>query len=188
MDLNLAIQRIERALVRASGCTAGLLGQKHVFGVLKGPSGGPEILASLCLDYDLLGFWYGHILKHPQNKDKYVSTVIRTKNFINASDIERLFNLFHYRTRECLDSQVCAAQDHNDIFYEADSFESGVSALINMIKNFDVEKVSASDDSKFEFRTLVLCGFKFDFLKQDDVHDLDHSSKIEESKATKGPR
>ena len=180
MDLHKSIQIIEKALERAPGCTAGLLGQKRVFGVQKGPSGGPEILAALCLDYDFFSFFYGHILQHPQNSNKYVALLISTKNFINASDHDALFKLFHYRTRECRDSQMCTIQAENDAYAEADCLESAASALEHMIVNFDIEKRSLFDDafdcSTAEFRTLEICGFKFDWLEQDDLGASDPGS------------
>jgi len=186
MDLHKSIQIIEKALERAPGCTVGLLGQKRVFGVQKGPSGGPEILAALCLDYDFFEFYYGHILQHPQNASKYVSLLICTKNFINASDIDSLFKLFHCRTRECRDSQMCTIQCENDAYAEADCLESAASALEHMIINFDIKKRSLFDDafdcSTAEFRTLEICGFKFDWLEQDDSNACDPGSSCMESK------
>ncbi len=186
MDLHKSIQIIEKALERAPGCTVGLLGQKRVFGVQKGPSGGPEILAALCLDYDFFSFFYGHILQHPQNANKYVALLISTKNFINAGDHDALFKLFHYRTRECRDSQVCTVQNENDAYAEADTLESAVVALEHMIVNFSIEKRSDFDESPMEFRVLEACGFKFDDFEQDDVDDQDLLSRHRESNGTEG--
>jgi len=184
MSLQSSIRCIERALERAPSCTVGLLGQKRVFGVEKGPSGGPEILAALCLDYDFFEFYYGHILQHPHDSRKYLSLLISTKNFINAGDIDTLFSLFHYRTRECRDSQVCTVQNENDAYAETDSLESAAVALEYMIINFSIEKRSDFDWSPMEFRGLEICGFNFDDFEQDDVdeHGL-HSNGMESNGA-----
>lgn len=140
---------IEAALLRSEKCAAGLTGHSRVFGMDVGPSGGPEVLATLFLDDPFFGFWYGHIQRHPR-RPVFVSQIIWTSRFINAQTVPLLFRRFHYWIKDRLEYQPCAVQSDTDAYAEADSLEAAADALILMIERFDIDRRTGFDGSGYE--------------------------------------
>jgi hypothetical protein len=126
------------------------LAQNRVFGIENGPSGGPELLAALYLDDPFWGFWYGHVLPHPQKPHVYVALLVWTEKFINADRVPLLFRRFHYWIKDRLEYQPCTAQSDGDAYAETNSLDAAASALIRMIKEFDFDKRSGLEGSVFE--------------------------------------
>lgn len=150
MSLTSAINRIQTALNQSQKCSTGLTGQKQVFGIGQGPSAGPEILATIYLDDPFFGFWYGHVLQHTKNPQMFVSQIVWTDKFINASNVPLLFQRFHYWIKDRLEYQPCTVQNIDDAYAETSSLDSAASALIGMIKRFDIDKRAAFEGSIFE--------------------------------------
>lgn len=151
MSLASSLKQIQAALDTSSDCSAGLTGQKQVFGIERGPSGGPEILAALFLDDPTFGFWYGHILRHPQKPGVFVALIVCTDQFINATNVPLLFRRFHYWVAVRLKHRDCLVQDPDDAYAEARSLDSAASALIQMIYRFDVDKRIGWEGSAYEY-------------------------------------
>jgi hypothetical protein len=151
MSLTSSMKQIQAALDASSGCSAGLTGQKMVFGIDRGPSGGPEILAVLYLDDPTFGFWYGHILRHPQKPGVFVALIVWASKFINATNVPLLFRRFHYWIAVRLQHRDCLVQNPDDAYAESRSLDSAASALIQMIYRFDIDKRIGWEDSPYEF-------------------------------------
>ncbi len=151
MSLASSMKQIQAALDTSSDCSAGLTGQKQVFGIERGPSGGPEILAALYLDDPTFGFWYGHILRHPKKPGAYVALIVWTDQFINATNVPLLFRRFHYWVKIRLKYRHCLVQSPDDAYAEARSLDSAASSLIQMIRRFDIDKRIGWEGSPYEY-------------------------------------
>ena len=150
MSLVSAISCVEAALSRSKKCSTGLTAQARVFGIEKGPSTGPEILATLYLDDPFFGFWYGHILQHPRDRRVFVSQVVWTDKFINAGNVSLLFQRFHYWIKDRLEYHPCGVQNADDAYAESHCVEAAATALALMIEQFDVDKRAGFEGSGFE--------------------------------------
>lgn len=150
MSIASAINRIQAALNQSQKCSTGLTGQKRVFGIERGPSAGPEILATIYLDDPFFGFWYGHILQHAKNRSVFVAQLVWTSKFINAPNVPLLFRRFHYWVKDRLEYQPCTVQNADDAYAETSSLDTAASALIKMIKSFEIDKRTAFEGSIFE--------------------------------------
>jgi hypothetical protein len=147
--LMIAVERIEAALARSKGCVAGLAAQRRAFSVDVGPSGGPEILATIFVDDPFFGFWYGHIQRHPR-RPLFVSQIVWTDRLINAQTVPLLFRRFHYWIKDRLEYQPCAVQSAGDAYAESDSLEAAADALILMIERFDIDRRTGFEGTGFE--------------------------------------
>lgn len=150
MSIASAIRCIETALQLSAHCSTGLIAKKHAFGIAKGPSGGPEILATIFLDDPFFGFWYGHILQHPKKPQVFVSQIVWTDKFINAGNVPLLFERFHYWIKDRLEYHPCAVQNADDAYVESNCIEVAASELARIISKFDVHKRAAFEGSDFE--------------------------------------
>lgn len=142
---------VQSALDASKTCTAGLTGQTRVFGIERGPSGGPEILAVLYLDDPTFGFWYGHILRHPQKPGVFVALIVWSSQFINATNVPLLFRRFHYWIKVRLKYRSCVVQAPDDAYAEASRLDSAAAALIQMIHRFDIDKRIGWEGAPYEF-------------------------------------
>lgn len=150
MSVTSSVAAVEAALKTSDDCSAGLMAQNRVFGIENGPSGGPEILASLYLDDSFWGFCYGHVLPHPENPHVYVALLVWTDRFINADRVPLLFRRFHYWIKDRLEYHHCTAQSDGDAYAEANSLDAAAFALIRMIQKFDFDKRSGLEGSAYE--------------------------------------
>jgi hypothetical protein len=165
MSLESAVSCVDRALASNPNCSAGLVAQKRVIGIPKGPSAGPEILAILHVDDPCFGCWYGHVLSHPQANGRFVSLIVWSSVFINAPTVPLLFQRFHYWIKDRLEYHPCCVQNADDAYFESDSIEDAAVALSRMIMRFDIDKRRGDDDSQYavsppELRIISIYGLK----------------------------
>lgn len=163
MTLERAVSRIESALRQNPDCIAGLTIQKCAFGVPRGPSGGPEVLALVYADDPAFGYWYGHVLRHPHDSRRFVALLVWSDRLVNATTVPLLFRRFHYWIKDRLEYQPCAVQNADDAYYEAGSLEEAANALAIMISRFNLEKRCGDDDGPYaisppEMRILNIYG------------------------------
>lgn len=163
MSLESAVACVELALRCNLQCSPGLMGQKRVFGVLCGPLGGPEVLALLYADDPCFGYWYGHVLRHPANPLRFVSVIVWSERFVNATTVPLLFRRFHYWIKDRLQYQPCAVQNADDAYYEADTLDVAARGLAVMINRFHLEKRLGDEDGPYgisapELRVLNVYG------------------------------
>ncbi|MGO0792315.1 hypothetical protein ACTOWA_20830 [Herbaspirillum seropedicae] len=150
MNISLATRHLRKIVEEESNCNAGIAAQRFVVGMEIAPSGGPELLVTVHVDDPFWGFWYGHILQHPQKTDTFVALIVWTDKFINAPRVPLLFQRFHYWIRERLSYQPCAVQAENDAYEECSSLKRAVFALERMIRCFDIRKRAAYEGTGFE--------------------------------------
>jgi hypothetical protein len=138
MDINVAVRSIESALERNPNCTAGLLTRNRVVGIQKGPSGGEEILALLYADDPWFGYWYGHVLRHPKNREVFVSLLVWSDKLPNASTVPLFFRRFHYWVNDRVVYHPCTIQNYDDAYQEDISLEAASGNLARMISLFEI--------------------------------------------------
>lgn len=140
MSLGSAIRCVEAALNRNPNCTTGLVTQKRVFAVPRGPSGGAEILTLIYADDSFFGYWYGHIVQHPEDANMFVSLIVWSDKLVNAQNVPLLFKRFHYWIKDRLEYHPCAVQNSDDAYQESRSIDNAASNLARMITRFDLDK------------------------------------------------
>lgn len=150
MNFNPLISRIENSLARNAHCSAGLIAQNLVFGIQHGPSGGPEILAVIYADDSFFGYWYGHILRHPEKPKVFVSLIVWSNKLVNASNVPLLFRRFHYWIKDRLEYHPCAVQSFDDAYQESSSLQGATECLAQMIKQFSLDKRQGFEGSDYE--------------------------------------
>lgn len=166
--LNSGVQIVDSALNTALNLSSGLLIQRKTFGILRGPSGGPELLALIYADDPVFGYWYGHALRHPRRKKIFVAVIVRSNKLVEASSVPLLFARFHYWMTGRLQYEPCYSQRNGDVYDEADSLNSAASRLACMIQEFKLEERSELAESHFEgshvdSRVLEVYGMEGDF-------------------------
>ncbi|MDP1774690.1 MAG: hypothetical protein Q8L15_20680 [Methylobacter sp.] len=149
MSLESAVRCVEAALDSNPECAAGLITQKKVFGVPRGPSGEAEILALLYADDSYFGYWYGHIVRHPQNAAMFVSMIVWSDKLVNAQTVPLLFRRFHYWIKDRLEYHSCVVQNSDDAYQESSSIEKAASNLARMVTRFDLDKRSGDEDGPY---------------------------------------
>lgn len=157
-------QCIQDAIASNAGCSAGILGRAEVLETASGPSGGPELLALLFIDEQHLGYWYGHIRKHPRS-GKFLALIVRMSVFVNAPTLPLLFSRFDYWTRIRLAYTPCAVQRLHDAYAETDSYECAAATLADMIERFNIEHRGPEEDSphhddRLEMRVMSVFGIE----------------------------
>ncbi|MDO9268864.1 MAG: hypothetical protein Q7T96_07110 [Methylobacter sp.] len=163
MSLESAVRCVEAALERNRNCATGLVTQKRVFGIHRGPSGEEEILALLYAEDSYFGYWYGHIVKHPRNAAKFVSLIVWSNKLANAQTVPLLFQRFYYWIKDRLEYHSCVVQNPDDAYQESHSIEEAASNLAKMITRFDLDKRSGDEDGPYansppELRTMNVYG------------------------------
>jgi len=163
MSLESAVYCVEAALNRNHNCAAGLVTQTRVFAVPRGPSGAAEILALLYADDSFFGYWYGHIVRHPQDTTLFVSLIVWSDKLVNAQNVPLFFKRFHYWIKDRLEYHPCAVQNADDAYQESRSIENAASKLARMIARFDLDKRRGDEyglfaDSPPELRILNVYG------------------------------
>jgi len=121
-------------------CRLGLgwmLARRVAFSV-RGPSGAPELLALIFADDPSQGYWYGHIVRHPVRRALFVSAIVWTDVFIDAGEPQLVLNRFHYWTSVRLRYQPCTAQQPDDTYAEAATFDQASRNLALMVRRFDL--------------------------------------------------
>lgn len=149
-DIDSAVRHVETALARNPKCSAGMVARNSVFGIQHGPSGGPELLAILYADDSFFGYWYGHILRHPENPGVFVSLIVWSEKLVNAKNIPLFFQRFHYWIEDRLYYEPCTIQSPNDAYWESNSFNDAAAALAIIISQFDFDKRSGFEGSNYE--------------------------------------
>ena len=149
-NLESAVRCVEEALVKNPKCVSGLLTQKKVFGILQGPSGGPEMLALLYADDSFSGYWYGHIVQHPQDPTIFVSLIVWSDKFVNGQDVSLFFKHYHYWIKDRLEYYPCSIQNEDDAYRQSESIENAANDLASMIGQFDLEKRRGDEYGLFE--------------------------------------
>ncbi|MDD5394321.1 MAG: hypothetical protein PHE17_15005 [Thiothrix sp.] len=139
------MRRVESALAGNPNCTTGLFTTNRVVGIQKGPSGGEEILALLYADDPWFGYWYGHILRHPKNREVFVSLLAWSVHLPNAPTVPLFFRRFHYWVIERGAHHLCTVQDHNDAYQESFSLGGAAANLAKIIGCFSLEKRSGDE-------------------------------------------
>jgi hypothetical protein len=159
MCIGAAVRRVESALAGNPNCTAGLFTMNRVVGIQKGPSGGEEILALLYADDPWFGYWYGHILRHPKNREVFVSLLVWSDKLPNAPTVPLFFRRFHYWVIERGAVHPCTIQNRDDAYQESPSLGGAAANLAKIISWFEFEKRRGYEDSPYaddpaEMRTL----------------------------------
>lgn len=139
MSLESSVLCVETALSRNTRCSSGLVAQNRVFGIHRGPSEGAEILAIIYADDSFFGYWYGHIVQHPQDTAVFVSLIVWSDKLVNAQNVPLLFKRFHYWIKDRLEYHPCAIQNANDAYQESRSIENAASNLARMVARFDLD-------------------------------------------------
>ncbi|WP_323034268.1 hypothetical protein [Pararhodobacter sp.] len=117
------------------------MARTQVFDISCGPSNGPELIALLYADEKHLGYWYGHIRRHPlEGEENYVACLAFCKVFINAPTVPLFFQRFDYWTRIRLEYEPCTVQLPDDAYVLTGGYEEAIIALEIMIQRFDIEK------------------------------------------------
>lgn len=147
--LEAAIRRIEKSLVRNPQCGASIWARPGVRGIAKGPSGGPEILALVRADDSFFGYWFGHIMRHPEKPRTYVSLLVMTEELPNADTVPLLFRRFHHWMKVEQRYNPCLVQNRDDAYEESVSLEGAAANLARMIRRFDIAKRCPDEDGEY---------------------------------------
>ena len=137
MSLESALHVVETALSESSECNTGLTVVKTAFGIHRGPSGGPEIVA--LINVDVCSYWYGHVMKHPKNERIFVALLVWSDQLVNATNVPLFFRRFHYWIKDRLCYQPCTVQADDDAYAECPSLEAASLALARMIRRFHID-------------------------------------------------
>lgn len=155
----------------------GVLARERVVWSSRGPSGGAEILCLIYADDPILGYWYGHVLQHPRNEDKFVSLIVWSNLLIDANNHHLVLKRFHYWIKGRLRYTPCLIQNSNDAYSEAENLLEASIKLASMITRFEVKKrnplflTENSDQVLFEDRILQVYGMK-DISDMNGVYPL----------------
>jgi hypothetical protein len=165
MSLESAVRCIEAALSSNPHCTAGLFTQNRVFAIPENSANGAEVLALLYADDSFFGYWYGHIIRHPENPALFVSLIVWSEKLVNAQNVPLLFKRYRYWIIDCLEYDECAVQDADDAYQESCSIEMAARNLAEMIARFDLDKRTGNEfglyaDSPPELRILQIYRMK----------------------------
>jgi hypothetical protein len=144
-----AITGIEKSLAGNPSCTGGLWIRNRVFGIGKGPSGGPEILALLHADDSFFKYGYGHVLRHPHRPKTYVSLLVWSDELPNAKTVPLLFQRFHYWMKVRQSYYPCAIQSPDDAYDESATLAGAAVNLERMIRRFEVDKRWGEEDGDY---------------------------------------
>lgn len=137
MSLESALQSVQTALSASPACCTGLAVAKTAFGIPRGPSGGPEIVA--ILHVDVHSYWYGHVMRHPKQDNTFVALLVWSDKLVNATNVPLFFRRFHYWIKDRLCYEPCTVQNDGDAYAECPSVEAASLALARMIQRFDVD-------------------------------------------------
>lgn len=148
-SLEAAIARIERSLADNPSCGGGLWIRNGVYGVEKGPSGGPEILALLHADDSFFKYWFGHVLRHPRRPRTYVSLLVWSDELPNAGAVPLLFQRFHHWVKIRQSYHPCAVQFSDDAYDESATLAGATVNLERMTRRFDVDKRWGKEDGEY---------------------------------------
>ena len=160
-----AVRQIETALSENPQCMAGLFTQNRVFAIPENSVGGSEVLALLYADDSFFGYWYGHIIRHPDNASLFVSLIVWSDKLVNAQNVPLLFKRYRYWIIDRLEYHECAVQDADDAYQESYSIEQAASNLAEMIARFDLDKRTGNEfgpyaESPAELRILQIYKMK----------------------------
>ncbi|MBK3799955.1 hypothetical protein GAY33_12040 [Azospirillum brasilense] len=123
-------ETVVAAIAANPKCSTGLLSRPAAFEIERGPSGGPELLALLFADERHLGYWYGHVRRHPTDASgSFVALTAFLKVFVNAPTVPLLFRRFDYWARLRLEYEPCTVQAPYDAFAVAPSYGAAAEAL-----------------------------------------------------------
>ncbi|MDD5394322.1 MAG: hypothetical protein PHE17_15010 [Thiothrix sp.] len=149
MGIDAAVRSIELAVAGNPNCTTGLFTLNRVVGIQKGPSGGEEILALLYADDPWFGYWYGHILRHPKNREVFVSLLAWSVHLPNAPTVPLFFRRFHFWVTKRGVIRPCAIQNRDDAYQEDSSLGGAAANLAKIIGCFSLEKRRGNEDSPY---------------------------------------
>jgi hypothetical protein len=134
-----------------------------------GPSGAPEILALIYADDPSYGYFYGHIITHPNKPSTIATAIVWSNKLVNATHVQLQFARFHYWIKDRLEYEPCSSQRDGDVYAESDNFIGAAHNLISMIDEFELERRYAYEGSPYheslvDMRVIDLYGMtgKFD--------------------------
>lgn len=109
------------------------------------------------------GYWYGHIIRHPDNAALFVSLIVWSDKLVNAQNIPLLFKRFRYWIIDRLEYHPCAVQEVDDAYQESYSIGQAGDHLARMIARFDLDKRTGNEfgsyaESPAELRILQIYG------------------------------
>ena len=138
--LQFCMAMVNSALNSNPKCYTGILIQKKVFGVPIGPSGATEILGLIYADDPTFGYWYAHIMEHPDKPKVFVSAIVWSTKLVNAPSTQLQFERFRYWIMDRLEYEPCLSQRDGDVYSESKSLIGAATELAMMIIEFDIKK------------------------------------------------